>query len=73
MIKYVVTGYNPTDYISNLVDYETLGIFDTQDQAEDYIRNHPHYITHLDVKENPIKEFLIDPDDNVHWEIYINL
>lgn len=67
MLKYIVEGYNQSDYISSFNVWETLSILDCSEDAEEYVMKLPNgYVTRI-VEKDPFETDL----DNKHWDIYV--
>lgn len=64
---YVVEGYNKNDYISGIINWETLFVSSNMEAIDNYILNIPeNYILRIQELNEPISQDL----DNKHWEIY---
>lgn len=70
MIEYQVLGYNKNDYMTNIVGWELLKIFDNRDSAEEYMSSLESYECKLVECEHKEQSNIIGPTDDVHWEIY---
>lgn len=64
---YIVEGYNRNDYITDIVNWETLFVSADKKAIDDYIINIPEdYV----IRVHESGEITSYDVDNHHWEIY---
>lgn len=69
MKAFLVEGYNKSDYITEIVNWEPLKYFETLQQCFVYMDSMKvkNYETRVRLTDTPIEE-VVQPDE--HWEIF---
>lgn len=72
MKAFLVEGYNKSDYITGIVNWEPLSYFETLQQSFLYMDNmkEKNYECRVRLTDTPIKD-VIQPDE--HWEIFFGV
>lgn len=72
MQYYIVEGYNKSDYIANIVNYEMLAEVFCLNKAIQIMEEYETKGYSCRIKFEDKKDFssIIDPSENVHWEIF---
>ena len=70
MKVFLVEGYNKSDYITGIVNWEPLKYFETLQQSFVYMDEikQKNYECRVRLTDTPIKD-IIQPDE--HWEIFL--
>jgi hypothetical protein len=64
---FVVEGYNQKDYITGIINWETLFVSNSAKEIDSYVINIPEgYVIRIEEKDALFFEDLA----NTHWEIY---
>lgn len=73
MIEYQVLGYNRNDYITDIVNWELLKVFNDKESAESYAFCLTDYVCKVVEVDQELQSDIIDINKAVHWEIYTGL
>lgn len=67
---FVVEGYNKNDYISGIINWETLFASERANEVDNYITNIPEgYVVRVMEKD----ELFFEELANTHWEVYTGI